>query len=124
MHIKNKSFLVSVFFVISLIWTPLIHAQAQNYEDLLGTWDVETENGSYTFVFKFYMDGETLAGKFTGSSGETDMQDLTYENNKVIFSVDVNGMIIDFVAEISGNELTGMLSLQYGESNITGKKRT
>jgi hypothetical protein len=98
-------------------------AQAQKYEDLLGTWDVQTEDGTYTFVFEFSMQGDTLVGKYTGSSGQADMENLTYENNALKFSVNVNSMVIDFSATISGEKLSGMLSLQYGEANITGTKR-
>lgn len=97
-------------------------AQATKYEALLGTWDVETESGEYTFTFVFSMDGETLKGIFTGSSGEAAMQNLSFEDNKLKFTVDV-GMVIDFTATVEGESLEGMLSLEYGEANINGKKR-
>ncbi len=66
---------------------------------------------------------ESLAGKYTGSSGETEMEDLSFEDNELGFSVDVNGMVIDFSATIEGENLEGMLSLEHGEANITGTKR-
>ena len=98
-------------------------AQTQKYEELLGTWDIQTEDGSYTFVFEFRMQGDKLVGKYTGSSGQADMENLTYENNALKFSVNVSSMVIDFSATVSGEKLSGMLSLQYGEANITGAKR-
>ncbi len=101
----------------------VLNAQSKKYEVLLGTWDVQTENDTYTFTFEFTMEDESLAGKFTGSSGETEMADLSFEDNELKFFVDVNGMIIDFSATIEGESLEGMLSLEYGEANITGTKR-
>jgi polyisoprenoid-binding protein YceI len=121
---RNKALLTIVFlsFFCAAISTAA-SAQAQKYEELLGTWDVQTEDGSYTFVFEFHMQGDTLAGKYTGSSGQADMEKLTFEDHALKFSVNVNNMVIDFSATISGEKLSGMLSLQYGEGNITGTKR-
>ncbi len=109
--------------VLCLSMATVLNAQSKKYEVLLGTWDVQTENDAYTFTFEFYMKDESLAGKYTGSSGETEMEDLSFEDNELKFSVDVNGMIIDFSATIEGESLEGMLSLEYGEANITGTKR-
>jgi hypothetical protein len=115
---KGLIFLVSVF-----AFSAWIAAQAKKYEPILGTWDVQTEDGSYQFTFEFTMQGDTLAGKFIGSSGESEMKDLTFENGKLTFSVDVNGMIIEFSAAIDGDNMEGMLSLQYGEANFTGVRK-
>ncbi len=109
--------------LLCLSMATVLNAQSKKYEALLGTWDVETENGAYTFTFEFTMKDESLAGKYTGSSGETEMEDLSFEDNELGFSVDVNGMVIDFSATIEGENLEGMLSLEHGEANITGTKR-
>jgi hypothetical protein len=121
---RNKTLLTIVFlgFFCAPIST-VVNGQTQKYEELLGTWDVQTEDGSYTFVFEFRMQGDTLVGTYTGSSGQADMENLVYENNALKFSVNVSSMVIDFSATISGEKLSGMLSLQYGEANITGAKR-
>ena len=102
--------------------------KAQQYDALLGTWDVETEAGTYAFVFKFTVEEDALIGKFTGSSGEeVDMEELTFKDNELSFTVTINAggqaMVIDFSATVKGDELEGMLSLEYGEANITGTKR-
>jgi hypothetical protein len=68
------------------------------------------------------MDGETLKGNFTGSTGDAEMEDLSFEDNKLEFTVDV-GIVIYFSATIEGDTLEGMLSLEYGEANIYGKKQ-
>jgi len=123
---KHYHILSVVLLVLCAAGLVTLNAQ-EKYDALIGTWDVETESGTYTFVFEFFMDKGTLAGKFTGSSGEVEMEDLTYENGDLTFSVNVDaggsGMTIDFSATIDGSSLTGMLSLEYGESEISGTKR-
>lgn len=109
--------------LLCLSMATVLNAQSKKYEVLLGTWDVQTENDTYTFTFEFTMKDDALMGKFTGSSGEVEMVDLSFEDNNLKFSVDVNGMVIDFSATIEGESLEGMLSLEYGEANITGTKR-
>lgn len=97
---------------------------AQDYEPLLGTWDVKMEDGTREFVFEFGLDEGKLTGKYNGASGTSEMANLTYEDHTVKFSVTVgNGMVIDFTAIAAEGELTGMLSLEFGEAAITGRRR-
>jgi hypothetical protein len=99
-------------------------AQAQNYNALLGTWDVKTEEGGREFVFEFLLKDGKLAGKYTGGSGTTDMTDLTFEDGTVKFNVTVgNDMVITFSAIVAEDRLSGTLSLQFGDAAITGVKR-
>lgn len=98
-------------------------APAEKYQALLGTWDAQTENASYTFVFEFFLKDGVLKGKYTGSAGTSDMENLKFENNIVSFSVNVNGMSLDYSAVIEGDKLSGQVTLQYGQADITGKKR-
>jgi hypothetical protein len=120
--------MIGVFFLFCFSPSFSAGEKAQQYDALLGTWDVETEGGTYAFVFKFTVEGDALIGKFTGSSGEeVDMEELKFKDNDLSFTVTINAggqdMVIDFSATIKGDELEGMLSLEYGESNITGTKR-
>ena len=71
--------------IVCLIAPLSVFAQTQNYEALLGHWDVQTEDGQYTFVFNFFLKEGKLAGLFSGQTGETEMEDLTFEDNKVVF---------------------------------------
>ncbi len=119
---KNRALIIIFIAVLCLSMAVAFSAQAEKYEALLGTWDVETESGEYTFTFIFSLDGETLKGTFTGSSGDAEMENLTFEDNTVKFTVDI-GMVIDFSATIEGDALEGMLSMEYGEANISGKKK-
>lgn len=114
-------FLTAVF-VITLSTAGV--AQAKKYSALLGTWDVKTEEGGREFVFEFFVKDDKLTGTFTGASGTSAMTSLTFEDNTVKFSVTVgNGMVIDFSAIVAEDQLSGTLSLQYGEASITGKRR-
>ena len=96
---------------------------AQKYEALLGTWEAQAEGMSYTFGFEFFLEDGVLKGKYTGSSGTTKMENLTFENNTVKFTVTVNTMTLDYTAVIDGDNLSGQVSLQYGQADITGKKQ-
>jgi len=99
-------------------------AQAQKLDALLGTWDVKMVDGDREFVFEFTMKDGKLAGKYTGSSGTSEMADLTFEDHTVKFHVTVgNAMIIDFSAIVAEDKLTGTLSLEYGEAAISGQRR-
>jgi len=114
-----------ILFCLSV--TFLAVAQEKNYEALLGEWDVQTEDGQYAFVFTFSMEDGALKGMFQGSTGEVEMEDLTYENNELTFTVNIEAggrsMPIDFSATIERDGLEGMLSLEFGEANISGKRR-
>ena len=105
---------------------PAAYAQAQEYEALLGVWDAETDGAQYTFVFTFTLEEDKLAGVFEGQSGEVEMQNLAFEDNRVTFTVEIDagqGMVIDFEATIDGDSLEGQLSMEFGEAPITGTKR-
>jgi hypothetical protein len=96
---------------------------AQKYESLLGTWEAQAEGMSYILVFEFFLEDGVLKGNYTGSGGTTKMESLTFENNTAKFTVTVNTMTLDYTAVIDGDNLSGQVSLQYGQADITGKKR-
>lgn len=100
-----------------------LSAQSKNYEDLLGVWDVETEDGQYSFTFEFTLEEETLKGLFTGTSGEAAMDNLKYEEGNLSFSVDLGSVVISFKAVVKEDKLEGGLSLEYGDANIFGTRR-
>lgn len=98
-------------------------APEERYKALLGTWDAQTENASRTFVFEFFLKDGVLKGKYTGAAGPVEMAGLTFETNIVRFSVTVNGMELEYSAIIDGDKLSGQVTLQYGQADITGEKR-
>lgn len=124
---KHHLWHLAIFTLVLALTLPAAYAQAQKYEALLGVWDAETEGAQYTFVFTFKLEDGKLAGTFEGQSGEVEMQNLKFEDNRVTFTVEIDaggqGMAIDFEAAIDGDSLEGQLSMEYGESPITGTKR-
>lgn len=124
---KNSILTTASIILLCLSVTFLAVAQQMNYETLVGEWDVQTEDGQYTFVFIFSMEDGVLKGLFQGSTGDVEMEDLNFEDNEIRFTVNIEAggrsMPIDFSATIEGGALEGMLSLEFGEANISGKKR-
>jgi len=106
---------------------PAADVQDNPTNELLGGWDVQTEDGQYTFTFTFSLVNNELQGVFGGQMGEFKMENLKVEAGKVTFLVNLNmggqEMPINFVAQVAGESLTGQLSLQFGEANIVGKKK-
>lgn len=121
---KRMVAILAATFVLALAWPMSARAQAQSYDDLLGTWDVKLEDGSREFVFAFALTDGKLTGKYTGASGTADMTDLTFEGHTVKFNVTVgNGMVITYSAIVAEDKLTGTLSLEFGDAGITGTRR-
>ncbi len=123
MKIKLRVLSIVMFAAYCISLGSSLDVHSNKYEALLGKWDVQTEEGSYSFIFEFYMEDDDLAGKYTGTAGETRMENLSFEDNQLEFSVNVNEMTINFSAKIDGENLEGMLSLPYGETNIKGVRR-
>jgi len=117
-------FFIQIFIIFSLT---AFGVQAKQHEALLGTWDVGTESGSYRFVFNFSLLDGDLVGLYKGNAGETIMEELFFEDNKLSFYVIIDAidrdLILDFEATVTGNKLEGIISLEYGDANIVGKKR-
>jgi hypothetical protein len=124
---NNSGMTIAGVALLCLTMASFFFAQDAGYQALLGEWDVETEDGQYAFVFVFSMEGETLKGLFKGSTGDYEMKDLSFEGNEMKFNVTIDAggqtMTIDYFATIDGDDLEGYLSMEYGEANITGKKR-
>lgn len=125
--LQNPVMVIVGIGLFCLLMTSPAKAQEKGYEALLGEWDVQTEDGQYAFVFVFSMEGETLKGLFKGTTGDYEMANLTFQDNELKFTVTIDAggqsMAIDFEATIEGDSLEGFLSMEYGEANISGKKR-
>jgi hypothetical protein len=124
---KNVGVTIVGIVLFCLSATFLASAQEANYEALLGEWDVQTEDGQFTFVFTFSIEEDTLVGLFEGPSGEVEMEDISYEENELMFTVTIDAggqmVVVDFSATIEEDSLEGFLSMEFGEMNIAGKKR-
>ena len=124
---KKSGVRIVSFVLLCLSATFLASAQEGNFEALLGEWDVQTEDGQFTFVFTFLMEEDTLAGKFEGPTGEVEMEDISFEDNELMFTVTVDAggqmIVVDFSATIEEDSMEGFLSMEMGEMNFSGKKR-
>ncbi len=124
---KNSGVTIIGIVLFFLSATFLVSAQEADYEALLGEWEVQTEDGQYMFVFIFSVEEDTLSGMFEGPTGEVEMEDISFEDNELMFTVTIDAggqvMVIDFSATIEEDSLEGFLSMEFGEANITGKKR-
>jgi hypothetical protein len=120
---------VKIFGIVLFCLSVTFFASAQevNYEALLGEWDVQTEDGQFMFVFAFSMEEDTLAGTFEGPTGDVQMEEISFEDNELMFivTIDAGGqvMVIDFSATIEEDSMEGFLSMEMGEMNFSGKKR-
>ncbi len=114
-----------IAFCLSVTFLP--SAQETNYEALLGEWDIQTEDGQFTFVFTFSMEEDTLTGMFEGPTGEVEMEDISFEDNELMFTVTVDAggqiLVVDFSATIEEDTMEGFLSMEMGEMNFSGEKR-
>ena len=118
-----------IFGIVSfclLLTFPAI-AQESDYDALLGEWDVETEDGQFMFVFTFTLENDTLAGVMEGPTGEVEMENISFEDSELLFSVTVDAggqvFVVDLSATIEEDSMEGFLSMEMGEMNFSGKKR-
>ena len=124
---NNSGMMIVGIILLCLSLTFPAIAQETGYEELLGEWDVQTEDGQFMFVFTFSMEDDTLAGMFEGPTGEVDMEAISFEDNELMFTVTVDAggqiVVVDFSAMLEEDSLEGFLSMEMGEMNISGKKR-
>lgn len=96
-------------------------------EALLGTWDIETEDGQFSFAFKFSMEEDTLVGIFEGPMGDVEMQNIEFKDNHLTFSMEIDAggqvMAVDVEATIDEDTVQGMLAADMGEMGFSGSKR-
>jgi len=127
--IKEKNTIITILGMVLICLSATFFASAQeaNYDALLGEWDVETEDGQFMFVFTFSMEEDTIAGVFGGPTGDVDMEDISFEDNELMFTVTIDAggqiMVVDFSATVEDDSLEGFLSMEMGEMNFSGKKR-
>jgi len=125
-YFMKVTFVFTVVFLLSLTVVDT-SAQAENYEALIGTWDIELTDVGYQMEFVFIMEDGELIGELVFEMGNGIMENITFENNEVSFSVsiDAGGQTVgaDVTATIEGTEMTGNMETDMGGSSITGTKR-
>ena len=79
------------------------------------------------FVFTFTLENDTLAGVMEGPTGEVEMENISFEDSELLFSVTVDAggqvFVVDLSATIEEDSMEGFLSMEMGEMNFSGKKR-
>ena len=109
--------LICFAFVAMALPTSLL---GQEYGSLLGIWEMtmETPRGPVTQVFSFTDADGDLSGTVSSRMGESNMENVSFEEGKVTFQVvrnfRGNSMTQTFTASVEGNELVGTLSGRRG----------
>jgi hypothetical protein len=111
------SLIISIFLILFFC------TQKNQYNPILGIWDVQGEAGSAEMTWNFSLENRKLTGIYSGSPGEFEMKDIVFEGKNLSFTVSLVSMDINIEAIIEGGTLTGAIKHKYGQSNILGKKR-
>lgn len=102
-------------------------AQSEEFNALLGTWDVELTDMGMVMQFIFKMEEDVLTGSLESDMGSSVMEDIVFNDNKLTLfvSIDAGGqmMSIDVEATIEDDEMTGFMISDMGEAAFTGKKK-
>jgi hypothetical protein len=118
---------LSLVFALGNPTTTVLFAQAEDVKPLLGTWDVELTDMGMLMQFIFKMEEGTLTGLLEFEMGSGKMEEITFNENKLTFLVDLdaNGQMISIegMATIDGEEMSGTMNTEMGEAVFTGKKR-
>ncbi|MCJ7581179.1 MAG: hypothetical protein MUP98_11680 [Candidatus Aminicenantes bacterium] len=118
---------LSLAFMLGIPSTTSLFAQAEDVKPLLGTWDVELTDMGMLMQFIFKIEEDTLTGLLEFEMGSGKMEEITFNENKLTFLVDLdaNGQMISIegMATIDGEEMSGTMNTEMGEAVFTGKKR-
>ncbi len=101
---------------------------AQDVEDFLGEWTstIETQRGTATTTYVFRMDGDVLKGTMSGRMGETEIDEVTYEDGTISFNLtrnfQGNSMTLTYTAKIVEGVMQGTVSTPRGEREFTATR--
>ena len=102
--------------------------QAQDAKDFVGKWEstTETQQGTFTTTYAFWMDGDMLKGSMSGRGGETQIDEVKYTDGAITFSVTRNmrgnEMTLTYTAKIVEGMMQGMASTPRGEREFTAAR--
>jgi hypothetical protein len=87
---------------------------ARAAEDPTGTWkwEVKFNDKSHEVTLKLKLEGDKLTGAMVGGNGETAIEDASYKDGDISFSV---------TRERNGNKMTSKFSGKLSGDTITGK---
>jgi len=120
--------ITSLFMILLMGSAAAVFASGQStiLDSLIGTWDVELDKGAFMeFVFK--MEEGTLVGELVSEKDSDEMENLSFEGNKLTFSStkDYGSKVftMNFIAEVEGNTMAGYIDTEMGTSDFTATKR-
>ncbi len=119
-----KKALVLFLSVFCLITVTVLHAQTP--VNVTGTWNIIAEspmgNGTPVIELKHISD-TTFIGTYRGQLGETAVKG-TIKGNKIYFSFDASGNLIEYEGVVDGDAMKGKLKLgNMGEGTFTGTRK-
>ena len=113
--------------LVGLSSASALAADSQDYDALLGTWDVTLTEMGMEMELIFTMDGDTITGEMVFDMGGAELEDIEFENGTLTFAatVDAGGQTVSLesTADISGDEIEGTMSSDMGDMGYIGTKR-
>lgn len=102
------------FALVAALAGPVALARAENKADPTGTWKWTAGRGQATLKLK--MDNNKLTGTMVGRNNkETPIEDATYDNGQLTFSVTREGrngkVTMKYNGKISGDTITGTVDV-------------
>jgi len=128
-HTKGYFVFTIALLVISGIGIENGNAQKKKYDVLLGTWDavVQTDGGDYYNTFIFTLENDSLTGVFSSELGDSPLENLKFEDNKVScdFTIEMadGELYLEVEFDIEENEMTGNVFADMDDFPITATKR-
>ncbi len=126
-RIFGMALVLSMIISLGFPNTTGLFAQSEKNSALLGTWDVELTDMGMVMQFIYKMEKDVLTGSLEFDMGESVMEDIVFNDNKLTFSVNIDAggqmMGIEVEAMIEDDEMTGTMISDMGEAAFIGKKR-
>lgn len=127
---KNMSVFVILLLLILLTGfsnSVLSSGQSSEFEALIGTWDVELTEMEMLMQFVFKMEDDALTGVLEFDMGSGIMEEITFDENKLtcFVNLDAGGQLINIevLATVEGEEMTGTMITDMGDTGFTAEKR-
>ncbi|MEE8377814.1 MAG: hypothetical protein V3R45_05545 [Candidatus Aminicenantaceae bacterium] len=109
----RTALVLSLVLTLSIPTMTGLFAQSQEKNALIGTWDVELIEMGMLMEFIFKMEDEILSGVLEFEMGSGVMEDLSFNDNKLTFSVslDAGGQMfgLDVEGIVEDDTLTGTI---------------
>ncbi len=92
----------------------------------VGTWDYVVKNtpeGDLPGTFVISQNGDTFTGYMQSTQGQTDLRNMTIENDQLKCDFDFMGYTIMMTGVFAGETFDGKVSVDYNDFPMTATKR-